>query len=230
MSADAGRAMPRVLAANRNLIVFAAMLLLVVMLPLFDESPLGEWLLAAVTITLVIVATAMNGRSRRLFWLSLLLAVPAVVLRLCAFLPGSAGLLVWSWACTAAVLVVTMLRLLIDIFGAGPVSRDRLFGCATVYLMIGVLWCFLYTIIEELAPGSISGLSASRTVRVADLAYFSLNIATNVALTTGMPVSRPAQVLVLLQEYTSVLYMAFVISRLVGLRTSAGSGPDADSA
>ena len=34
--------------------------------------------------------------------------------------------------------MATMLRLLQDVFASGAVSRDRLFGCVTVYVLIGV--------------------------------------------------------------------------------------------
>lgn len=211
--------MRRFVTRNRNLILFVAMLSIVLMLPLFEDTPVGEKILTVATMLLVLIAVAVNGRSRLMFYLSLGLALPAVLLRFLAFADGRTGLLIGSWACTAAVLAVTMLRLLMDIFAAGRVTRDKLFGCATVYLLIGLLWCFLFTILEELQPGSISGIGTSHTVRIADLAYFSFNVATNVALTSSLPVTRPAQVLVLLQEYTSILYMAFVISRLVGLRS-----------
>ena len=101
-------------------------------------------------------------------------------------------------------------------------SRDRLFGCVTVYVLIGLLWCHLYAIIVELSPGAFTGLEApSRSLRVADLAYFSFNVVTMVVLTNVLPVSRTAQMVVLLQEFAAVFYMAFVIARLVGMYSSA---------
>lgn len=212
---------PAWLTANRNLILFSTLLILIVMLPTFEGTPLGEWLLAAGSAILVVVSVAVNGRSRVMFWLALILSGPAVVVRFTAFANGYSGLLVWSWGLTAAVLLVTMVRLLQEIFSPGPVTRDKLFGCATVYLLIGLVWCFVFAIVEEVSPGAFSGLNANRTVRIADLAYFSFNIVTNVALTNTVPVSRTAQVVVLLQEFASVLYMAFVISRLVGMYAPA---------
>ncbi len=218
--ASTGR-LSQTLSANRNTILFAALLLIVVMLPTFADTPLGEWFLAAASTMLVVVSVAVNGRSRVMFWLALIFSGPAILVRFIAFADGYSGFLVWSWVLTSAVLGVTMVRLLQEIFAPGPVTRDKLFGCATVYLLIGLLWCFLFAIVEELSPGSFSGQNANRTVRIADLAYFSFNIVTNVALTNTTPVTRIAQVVVLLQEFASVLYMAFVISRLVGMYAPA---------
>ena len=161
--------------------------------------------------------------------LGLLLSVPAVALRILASVSQYTVTMACAWGFIAAVLAVTIFRLLQEVFSPGAVTRDKLFACATVYLLIGLLWCFLFAIVEELSPGAFSGLGIGKTVHVADLAYFSLNVATNIALTNIMPVSRWAQVLVLLLEYATVLYMTFVISRLVGMYVSPKPPSDKDS-
>jgi len=209
---------PAWLGGNRNLILFLSLMLTIVLLPTFEHSPRGELLFAVVSMFIIFVAVVVNGRSRLLFWVALVLAGPALALRGVAYFNDSAAALLWSWGLSAAVLVATMLRLLEDVFASGAVSRDRLFGCVTVYVLIGLLWCYLYAILEELSPGAFTGLEASsKSLRVANLAYFSMNVVTTVALTDVLPVSRTAQMMVLLQEFAAVFYMAFVIARLVGM-------------
>jgi hypothetical protein len=205
------------LRANRNLLLFFAMLVIVALLPAFEDSNAGEMRFAAVNTFIIVVAVAANGRSRGLFWLALLLAAPALALRAIAFYGTTPSYLVWSWTFSAGVMLVTIVRLLGDVFRPGTVTRDNLFACATIYLVLGVLWCYLYAIAAEECPGSFSGLSTARSLHVVDLAYFSFNVVTNIALTDAVPVGRVAQMLVILQELASVLYMAFVISRLVGM-------------
>jgi len=89
-----------------------------------------------------------------LFWIALVLAGPALTLR-GAYLNDSAEALLWSWVLSA--FLVTMLRLLKEVFAPGGVSRDSLFGCVTVYILIDLFWCYLYAIIEELSPGAFTG-------------------------------------------------------------------------
>jgi hypothetical protein len=206
---------------NRNLMLFIAMLFIVALLPAFEDSSAGELTFALVNTFIIVVAVAANGSSRGLFWLAMLLAAPALGLRGVAFVSTQPSYLVWSWVFSAAVMIVTIIRLLGDVFEAGTVTRDRLFGCATIYLVMGLLWCYLYAIAVEHYPGSFSGLSTAKSLHVADLAYFSFNIVTNIALTDAVPVGKLAQMLVILQELASVLYMAFVISRLVGMYAPA---------
>jgi hypothetical protein len=76
-----------------------------------------------------------------------------------AFISTQPAYLVWSWVFSAAVMIVTIIRLLGDVFEAGNVTRDRLFACATIYLVMGLLWCYLYAIAVEHYPGSFTGLS-----------------------------------------------------------------------
>jgi hypothetical protein len=208
-------------------VLFHALLILVVMLPCFEDSTSGEIVFASVNTLLVLVAVAANGRSPRLFWLAFLLAVPALGLRTASFVSDHHAYLTLSWVFCAAVMAVTIVRLLGDIFQAGAVTRDRLFACATTFLMLGLLWCYLYALVEEFSPGSFTGMSQTRSLHVADMAYFSFNVVTSVALTPVLPVSKWAQVAVILQEFASVLYMSFVISRLVGMYAPVTPSPKA---
>src|SRR5215471_7887268 len=181
MSEHARARAPAWLRGNRNLILFCALMLTIVMLPALEHSERGELLFAVLNMFITFVSVIVNGRSRVLFWIAFVLAGPAVVLRAIAFLNDSTPVLLWSWGLSAAVLVATMLRLLEDVFAPGAVSRDRLFGCVTVYVLIGQLWWYFYAIIAEFTPGAFKGLEeSSKVLRVTDLAYFSLNVVTMV--------------------------------------------------
>src|SRR5215831_6669329 len=103
---------PAWLRDNRNLILFCALMLTIVMLPAFEHSERGELLFAVMSMFITFVSVVVNGRSRSLFWIAFVLAGPAVVLRAVAFLNDSTPILLWSWGLSAAVLVATMLRLL----------------------------------------------------------------------------------------------------------------------
>ena len=232
MSEHAGARAPAWLRGNRNLILFLSLMLMIVLLPAFEHSPKGELLFAVVSMFIIFMAVVVNGRSRLLFWIALVLAGPAMALRGVAYLNDSAAALLGSWALAAAVLLATMLRVLQDVFAPGAVSRDRLFACVTVYILIGLLWCYFYAILAELSPGAFTGLDeSSKSLRVADLAYFSFNMVTMIALTKVLPASRSAQMIVLLQEFAAVFYMAFVIARLVSLYSArAASSDDSDGA
>ena len=50
-----------------------------------------------------------------------------------------------------ALLTAFLLR---HVFREGPITADRIRGAIAVYLLIGVLWCLAYQLLEYVAPGS----------------------------------------------------------------------------
>src|SRR5215470_9811315 len=93
------------LRGNRDLILFLALMLTIVLLPAFEHSPKGELLFAVVSMFIIFVAMVVNGRSRPLFWIALVLGGPALTLRGVAYLNHSEAALLWSWGLSAAVLL-----------------------------------------------------------------------------------------------------------------------------
>ena len=91
MGTGPGIWMPRWIKANRNLALFVALLLIIVLLPTFEDSSAGEVILAGTSMVIIAASVVGNGRSRGLFWAALLLSVPAVLLRLIAFVDGYGG-------------------------------------------------------------------------------------------------------------------------------------------
>jgi hypothetical protein len=67
---------------------------------------------------------------------------------------GDAGYRVWSWRFSIAVLVATIVHLLRYVFRPEEMTTDKLLSGAAAYLQLGLFWCFLYTLVEHLAPGS----------------------------------------------------------------------------
>jgi hypothetical protein len=205
------------LRANRNALLFAALSLIIVLLPLFDHTWQGEITFALVNMLIIGVAATYDGSSRNVFWLAWSFAAPALALSVLALVYDLTWASVVIWMLGATVHALTLSRLLREIFSAGEVTRERLFGCANVYLLLGVLWCYLYATLEYLSPNSMPGFGPRASLHAADTIYFSFNIVTGVGLTDVVPATKSGKALVLVEQLCSVLYMAFVISRLVGL-------------
>lgn len=217
MSTNAAAAPLAWMRGNRNLLLFVVLILLVVAMPWCERSPGGELVFLGMLVLIIGMAVAANGAARRSFWLAAALGAPTVLLAMTAHLVRQQALLVLGWFFAAAVFVVTILCILREVFQPGSITRERLFACANVYMLLAVLWCFLYAINEHFVPGSYPGIGPVKSLHVVEMAYFSFQVVTQVGLTDVVPASRSAKSLVILQELASVLYMAFVISRLVGL-------------
>src|SRR6185312_14146449 len=86
--------------------------------------------------------------------------------------------------------IVLLLRY---VFGPEVLDADRMWGAGAAYVMIGILWCFIYALIE-LEPGQtflVRGDPAK--LQLTELLYFSFSTLTTIGFGDIVPVSRGAQ-------------------------------------
>lgn len=207
--------------SHRCAYLFFAQVLLFILLPFLSASEEGRiW---ANLFNLVIMLTAVTAMGRS--WLSvataLLLALPALALVVTGIASGEHLYLVVSWGFSSGVYVLALVSLMRYIFSVEEMTTDKLYGAASVYLLLGVLWAYLYAMLDQVYPGSFAIAGApGREPNMADLIYFSFTTFTTTGFGDILPVERHSQMLVLLEEVTGVLYVAILIARLAGIYSS----------
>ncbi|MBM4113224.1 MAG: hypothetical protein FJ253_07595 [Phycisphaerae bacterium] len=211
--------------ANRNLLLFLVVLLMIVLMPAYQNDRIGEVTFAVMNLMIVATSALTNGAWRALYWTSVIIGAGAIAAAGLAFSLELDWLFVPGWSLAAIVHLLSIVRLISEIFHARSITRDHLFACANAYLLMAVAWCYLYALLQFVDPGALSGFGARKSLHPADAMYFSFNVVTSVALTQVLPTNAWAKMVVLLQELASVLYMAFVISRLVGQYAPSGAAP-----
>jgi hypothetical protein len=103
---------------------------------------------------------------------------------------------------------------------APKVTADTLYAAASVYLLLGFAWATLYAILEGLQPGSLSfAATAGRYAEPAffDLVYYSFVTLTTLGYGEITPIAPLARSLAVLEAAGGVLYLAFLVARLVTL-------------
>ena len=102
------------------------------------------------------------------------------------------------------------------------ITTDKIFGAICVYLLIGLLWAFLYGVIEAIFPGSFSfGQDVLfDPSKYSHFIYYSFTTLTTLGYGDIIPLSAPAQSCSTLEAITGQLYVAILIARLVGLHIS----------
>jgi hypothetical protein len=133
-----------------------------------------------------------------------------------------------------AFLTYVILVVVRVVFRASLVDGNILCGAASLYLMIGVLIGFIYSLIELLNPGSFSivppgGQPAPSPDRIHAgwLIYFSLTTLTTVSLGDILPATDIARSMVVLEAVTGQILLVLMMARLVGLhvaQVSSGRG------
>jgi Ion channel len=194
--------------------LFLVLIMLILLLPAFDHSAAGQLWFSTANLLVLVTSLVTLGRSRFTLWVALLLVGPALVLLGLSHATGDAGYRVWSWRFSVAVLVAALVPLLRYVLGPEVMTIDKLFGGAAAYLLLGLLWCYLYALVEHLSPGSFDGLP-SGSPHVADMVFFSFGTITTGGLADIVPRGKMAHALVILEELTGTLFMAVVVARLV---------------
>lgn len=100
------------------------------------------------------------------------------------------------------------------------VTLDTLLGAITGYLMIGYTWSVAYNMVEMTMPGSFHvnvphELYGSE--EPLNLLYFSFVTLTTLGYGDIVPIGEQARSLALLEAMTGVLYLAFLVARMVSL-------------
>ncbi|MEM6260525.1 MAG: potassium channel family protein [Planctomycetota bacterium] len=122
---------------------------------------------------------------------------------------------------TMIVLAVALKRF----FVITDVTAATISSALAVYLIAGIFWSLLYTIIESASPGSffIGGDTVSRT----DLHYFSYVTMTTLGYGDVVPRHGFARSCALAQALLGQVFIAVIVGRLVAIYVSRGSTPPA---
>jgi hypothetical protein len=106
----------------------------------------------------------------------------------------------------------TMLVIFSFVLKSTEVNRDVLYGAVSIYMLIGGIWWVIYMLIEMMQPGSFSGIKGW-----SDFLYYSFSTLTTVGYGDIVPVTSVARSFAVLEAIIGVMYLAVIISRLVGL-------------
>jgi hypothetical protein len=149
------------------------------------------------------------------------LAVFSVTSRLAGDHWGLSTLEIVSQGLSFIAMVLVIVALLSEVLRARTASTDLVIGAVCLYLVIGLAWMFLYYSMYLLFPGSIFVSPGTRTVagteaKFTDLCYFSFAALTTIGSSGEPAMTTLARQLAVMESAMGQLYLAVLISRLVG--------------
>ncbi len=213
----ATRAVLRPLFFQRCFYLFVTLLAFIAFAPFIDAEHGGIIIRNLINAFVILAAVAAVGRSLLSFMVVLALAAPALAFRWMSLEPGNSALLDLALRLDAAVYVATIALLLRYVFDREVLTADRLWGAAATYLMIGVLWSFLYAIVDRASPGAFAVRGSVAPMELMDLLYFSFSTVTTTGFGDIVPLTRLARVAAIIESIIGQLFLAILIARLVGV-------------
>lgn len=201
---------------HRYGVLFFGLLLSLAVSPILD--PLGfetsaiEFLLAMNLIAAVLALDPGPVRQAALAVLGI-----ALVMRPGAAWLDQGPLSVASLAVWGIVALGTVAGALRFALRGQAVGGQQIYAALSAYLLAGLFFGVLYWVMEQVAPGSLSGSAASADgeVRLTSTIYFSFVTLASLGYGDILPLSDPARGLAVVQVVGGQLYLAVMVARLV---------------
>ena len=197
--------------------LFLVLLLLIGAVSFVPATDHGRLVLNVVNTFVVIATVATVGRTTLPFAAATLLALPAVWFQYVGLWHDSDTELAESWMFSAALYFITTAYLLRYVFQPRIMTQDKLFGAASAYLLLGVLWAYVYAIVGFFYPGSYLVVGQPGQLVYADALYLSLTVLTSTGFGDIVPLTRQARGICMIEQVTGALFVAILIARLAGV-------------
>ena len=101
-------------------------------------------------------------------------------------------------------------------------SADELFAAGATFTLLAWAFAYVYLVCQILLPGSFGAAAGSGDPRTwMELLFLSFTTLSGVGLGDIVPLLPMARALVMIEEFSGVMYLAVVVSRLIALSVAA---------
>lgn len=198
--------------------LLAAQLLSLVLYPTMDESESGRVLFGLVGVVVVALALWVVNRSPAESWVAWMLAVPAVGITVLSIVLGRPELLVLSSLFESCLYFYSAGSLIAYMLNDHEVTTDELFAAGATFTLIAWAFAYAFFVCQAWYPGSFTALNNPDAPRTwMELLFLSFTNLSGVGIGDILPIRAPARVLVMLEQFAGVGYIAAIVSRLIGL-------------
>lgn len=198
--------------------LLAAQLLSLALYVAFENVPGGQLLLSAFGILILLLVVWVIIHSPAINWIAWIVAGLVILLSLLAWLFVNSFLLTWATLLEAMLYFYGAGSLITYMMGDDRVTIDELFSVGATFTLIAWGFAYLYIVCQAWSPGSFAGGTHPKEpltfIEMLSLSFTNLSAT---GLSDIVPVASPSRVLVMLEQFSGVGYVAVVVSRLIGL-------------
>ena len=207
--------------------LLGALLFLLFSVPITDDyrsiaAPVSRALIFGVMLLVGIWSLRGSGR---FFALGMVFMVASFLLNIIAIKSHMPFFQYGSILAMMGFLFVTITFTLRQIVFGTEMNANRLVGAICVYLMLGIIWGFAYSIVELATPGSFGGVTAGQDAGWnSEWLYFSFVTLTTLGYGDILPLSAIARALAYVEAVTGQFYVAILVAGLVSAYISNKQG------
>jgi len=223
---------------NHFLGVFLMVIFLVFVAPILERYSGIRWLMD-MALGAVLVLTILSLANQRV------VAFSGVVLACIGYsgqlLDTQPMLQAWTNGALVLFFILSSMMIFRHVLKTRRVTTNTIWAALCVYIFMGLLWAFAYTILMRLNPGSFLApdelLLGTGQLSISDFIYYSFITLTTVGYGDITPVSAAARSLSSFEAVAGQMYLTVLVARLVGMhisyardeREQAASGPKGEA-
>ena len=213
---------------NRFLLLLVFLFLMVIIGPILRQSLgaiLGDYTENFLFVLVFLTCLRSISSRRGLFLTVLAIGAVCVALTVCNVFLRLDSIDVALFSVDALFVALICVGILWHILLQKRVDADTIMGGVCVYILLGMMWAFLYPILEYLDPGSFVSASGAEDFRHPDavftsLWYFSYTTLTTMGYGDIVPVTEMSRGLAVVEAVVGQMYVIVFIARLLGLHVA----------
>ena len=206
---------------NKFFYLLISLLLIIIGYPFFEGGTLAGRIFALFFSAVLITGVYAVSKEKRIYRIiSFALAVPAILLLWIEQVVYASVMDILAYIFMALFCFFTVFCMISHFMKAKKVNANILAGAAGTYLLLGISWGMLFALLQFINSGSFVVKESLQAGALADMdifIYYSFATLTTLGYGDVTPVSSHAQSLAILEAATGVLFIALLISRLVGM-------------
>jgi hypothetical protein len=197
---------------------------LIVVYPFFYDLPYANQILDIFISFILLFSIYSFSRKRQVIITALFLAVPAFVISWSKYFFFHSLLAQIELIFRILFFGYIFVILTFGVFKAKKVTTHIIYGSVCIYLLMGLTWAFIYSLLELTHPGSFHSAlpefeanadsMKSLTLR---LTYYSYVTLTTLGYGDITPVTPPAQLISSVEAIAGQLYLTILVARLIGM-------------
>jgi len=205
---------------DRFLFLLISIFLLLVLSPLLDNF-IGLKFLLNIFMTVIFISGVYAVSQKKIYMLiTAALAIPMLASLWSAYFIKIPYFQLTGQICGVLCMAFVVIIILSHIIRVKNVTADVIFGAIVAYLLMAIMWSFIYSVVEDLHPGSF--VIPEGPVKNSQFLFTYFSFVTIATLGYGdiTPLTAAACSLSILESIIGQIYLVVMVAWLVGMFVS----------
>jgi voltage-gated potassium channel len=201
----------------KNYLFLISLIVVMLMDPFLEDFSFGNLItlcLLSISATLCIMVLSSQ---KSIHWFLISISVFVVGINVILQCSPSETSYILQYISLAILLFLYAILLFHLMMSSTTLSRQDISNAIAIYLLIGIGFGFIYSLIEKIYPGAIVFQTQGNKEISGDMIYFSFVTLTTAGFGDMLAVHKYAKIAAMMEAVTGVLYIAVTIGRLIGI-------------